>query len=90
MRLPEGSFNPELAKVSHFTRKGHKLTGVVHVGANDGYEIQFYFALGAERVLAFEPLQSAYSILLDDYMDDPRVAMFNVGLGDENGSMEER
>jgi len=31
-------------KIGHFTRKGYKIRGVVHVGANDGFEIQFYLA----------------------------------------------
>src|SRR3974390_3772515 len=47
-------------KIGHFTRKGGKIRGVIHVGANDGEEIPYYLALGAERVLAFEPNLDAW------------------------------
>lgn len=82
MKLPEGSFNPELVKVSHFTRQGFKLNGVVHVGANIGYEIQFYFALGIKKVMAFEPLLSALDVLMEDWLTDERVEIYAYALGD--------
>jgi FkbM family methyltransferase len=69
-------------KIGHFTRKGYKIRGVVHVGANDGFEIQFYLALGAELVVAFEPLISASSKLFENYGSDVRVELFNCALGD--------
>lgn len=72
-------------KIGHFTRKGHKITGVVHVGANDGYEIQFYLLLGATKVIAFEPLLSAYERMWTHYNEDPRVEMLNCALGEREG-----
>lgn len=69
-------------KIGHFTRKGYKIRGVVHVGANDGFEIQFYLALGAELVIAFEPLDSAVSKLFQTYGSDQRVELYNCALGD--------
>ena len=75
-------------KISHFTRKGHKIRGVVHVGANDGYEIQFYLVLGAQRVIAFEPLANAMTAMFQKYGNDDRVELYNCALGERDGWCE--
>lgn len=45
----------DATRVGTFIKMGIPLTGVVHVGLNDGYEIQFYEKMGL-RVMGFEPL----------------------------------
>jgi len=49
----------ENVKISHFTRKGYDIKGVVHVGANDWYEYPQYMKMGIEHVIGFEPLPEA-------------------------------
>lgn len=61
----------------------HNINGVIHVGANDGYEIQFYLAMGITRIMAFEPLFSAYALLRDSYKPCG-VTCFNLALGNHN------
>lgn len=75
--------NPDLVKISHFTRQGFSLRGVVHVGANDGYEIQFYLhpVIGCRHVLAIEPLAEACSVIREDWSQDPRVRIIQSALG---------
>ena len=46
-------------KISHFTRKGFDINGVVHVGTNYGYELEQYRKMGIEYFMGFEPLPSA-------------------------------
>ena len=72
--------------IGYFFRQGFRPRGVVHVGANDGYEIQFYLDLGVERVLAFEPLDSAFEILQRKFSSDTRVLLSPYALGDEPGT----
>lgn len=74
-------------KISHFTRQGFPITGVVHVGANSGYEIQFYFGLGAHKVMAFEPLNECLVTLHEDWDKDGRVRIYPCGLSDERIDM---
>lgn len=71
-------------KIGMFTDRGHDIGGVIHVGANDGYEIQFYLAMGIPRIMAFEPLSSAYQLLRDDYRFCG-VDCLNIALGNHNG-----
>lgn len=77
----------ERVKVSHFTKQGFSLNGVVHVGANDGYEIPFYFGLDVHRVIAFEPLQSVIRKLDQQFGEDVRVEVYPFALSDVNGEM---
>jgi len=69
----------ELAKHGCVTR------GVVHIGANDGGEIEYYLAAGIENIVCFEPLPSAGAALLEQYANDARVKFVPVALGDFNG-----
>jgi FkbM family methyltransferase len=66
----------QLEKSSHF-----RPTGVIHIGAHDGAEVPFYFALGIKRVYLFEP-QSFYADLLHRrYGSDRRVKVFPFAVG---------
>ena len=68
-------------KLGHFTRQGLQPRGVVHVGANDGYEIEWYRKLGVERVIAFEPLAEAASKAQKRYASDSAVQIYGHALG---------
>jgi FkbM family methyltransferase len=72
-------------KIGHFTRQGLKITGVIHVGANDGYEIKFYLALGARRVVAIEPGEDAYRKLEATWSEEPLVETIHCALGEHEG-----
>lgn len=50
----------ERVKIGIFLQRGYPLKGgVVHVGANEGYEVEWYLKLGLKPVLCFEPLMEA-------------------------------
>lgn len=57
--LPTFSDAEEHVKISHFTKKGYDISGIVHVGTNDWYELQFYLQMGIEYCVGFEPLSFA-------------------------------
>jgi FkbM family methyltransferase len=82
---PEWLAAQDRVKISHFTRQGLQIKGVVHVGANNGYEIEHYLALGAERVWAFEPLYSAFAELRGRWGSNPRVKLSNLALSNRTG-----
>jgi FkbM family methyltransferase len=46
-------------KIKHFFDKYYDISGVVHVGTNDGYELQWYRNVGIEYFVGFEPLPLA-------------------------------
>lgn len=54
-------------RIGEFLRRGFKGRGVVHIGANDGYETQFYLKLGLIPVMLFEPLPEAYRLIQQHY-----------------------
>jgi len=59
--------------------------GVVHIGANDGGEIEWYFGLGISNVVCFEPLPQAGGALLAQYGKDPRVTFVPLAFSDQAG-----
>lgn len=67
-------------KISHFTQQGFDIQGVVHVGAHDGEECGYYLQMGIERVIAFEPLDSAIKVLRERY---PAVVAKRIALGNK-------
>lgn len=54
---------------------------VVHIGANDGYEIPFYLDMGAKKVIAIEPDPRAFRQLYDRFGQDNRVLLYNFVAG---------
>lgn len=68
-------------KIGEFLRRGIAIRGVIHAGANDGYEVYWYLRLGIANVLAIEPLPSAAQTLRDRFGEDARVQIIEAGLG---------
>lgn len=68
-------------KINHFTEQGLQIHGIAHVGANDGYEMQFYQAMGIWHLLGVEPLPSAAALFRAKY---PNIPLFQYALGDHN------
>ena len=50
-------------KIGHFLKRGIPIRGVIHVGANDGYEIEWYIKLGIQHLLAMLQLEYLQGIL---------------------------
>lgn len=83
-------------KISHYTEQGFDINGIIHVGANDGYEVAWYQKMGIENILCIEPLSTASDVFKDTYPDVPclRIALsdyngtakLNVAVGDGKGS----
>jgi len=69
------------SRIGEIWKQGYPSKGVIHIGANDGYEVQWYKALGINNIICFEPLKSAFDIFKDKY---PDVKIYNVALGDKN------
>jgi FkbM family methyltransferase len=75
-------------KVGDFLKQGYEIRGLVHVGANDGYEVQWYRKLGIDPVLCFEPTEGAYKRFQDRYGNDKAVTCLNSGLGNITGMLD--
>lgn len=80
----------ERVKISHFTHKGYEIKGIVHIGTNDWYELEFYLKMGIEKVIGFEPLSEPVERVLNKYGNSDEflsgmVGIYNVGLGNFNG-----
>lgn len=58
---------------------------VVHVGANDGYEIPFYLDMGVKQVTAYEPDPRAFVQLKERFDSDSRVSLSDSAISNRNG-----
>jgi FkbM family methyltransferase len=76
--------------LSEFVRRGYRLGGVVHVGANDGEEIVWYAENGLTPILCFEPHPAAYERLRARYRDAQALPLriANTALGAETGMLK--
>ena len=54
-------------KISHFTEQGFMPKGVIHVGAHNGEEVQYYQMMGIQNILCFEPLPSIVEAFREEY-----------------------
>ncbi|KKM01511.1 hypothetical protein LCGC14_1793690 [marine sediment metagenome] len=69
-------------KIGHFLKRGILIRGVIHVGANDGYEIDWYLKLGIKHVFAVEPEASAFEKLTQKFKGVSEVLCYQGALGD--------
>ena len=70
-------------KIGHFLKRGILIRGVIHVGANDGYEIDWYLKLGIRHVFAVEPEREAFCGLAQKFQALPEVLLYHGALGDK-------
>lgn len=72
-------------KILHFTEPPYNfdIKGVIHVGANDGFEVDFYKRMGIENILLFEPLPSAVETLEEKYGKDFSIRICPFALGNK-------
>ena len=70
-------------KIGHFLKRGILIRGVIHVGANDGYEIDWYLKLGIKHVLAVEPEREAFAQLWKKFQGVPGLQFYKGALGDK-------
>ena len=68
-------------KIGHFLKRGILIRGVIHVGANDGYEIDWYLKLGIKHVFAVEPGREAFDELTQKFQGVPGVHLAKMALG---------
>ncbi len=88
--LPTFNEAQDRVKIGHFTKQGYEITGLVHVGANDGYEVAFYLQMGIRPILCFEPLDIARKILYKNYFGHVDVGIVSCALGNFDGVAELR
>jgi FkbM family methyltransferase len=55
----------------------NKLTGVIHVGAHEGQEMNIYFNMGAHKILWYEANPTVYQKLTDNIRIDDRQSAKN-------------
>lgn len=72
-------------KISHFTEQGLDIKGIIHIGAHDGEEVQYYQTLGIENILCFEPLPFIIPVFKANYPDVP---IHELALGSKNRFMQ--
>ncbi|WP_162901496.1 FkbM family methyltransferase [Breoghania sp. L-A4] len=65
---------------------GRKIAGLIHVGANEGQELQTYLDAGIRHIKLFEPLKDPFERLLAviaKINDNSMIEAYNVALGAE-------
>jgi len=58
------------------------VSGIVHVGAHHGVEIDDYLRYKVEKVVGFEPIKSSFDVLKKH--ESEKVLLFNCALGETN------
>lgn len=74
------------APVEWFTSNGYHISGIIHVGANDGKELAWYVTKKYQPILAFEPHPQAFEELKKHYWN--HAISWNLALGSESGSLQ--
>lgn len=64
---------------------GHTVSGVVHIGSNDGHEISYYLDGGIQDIVAFDPVPKAGASFLWRYGGDERIMFIPTAFGDRDG-----
>jgi len=77
-------------KVGDFAKRGLQIHGIVHVGANDGFEVSWYLEMGIRHILCFEPLQEAFDRFHSQYGKAAEVEIKLCALANFDGSAELR
>lgn len=80
---PEYREAVQRVKIDFFTEKlGMDIIGILHVGTNDGYEMQWYKKMGIWHLAGVEPLPSAVAAFERAY---PDIRVFQCALSDHKG-----
>ena len=75
------------SNLTGFQTAGYRLSGVVHVGANDGAEIDWYLVNNCSPVLCFVPHPAAVARARERWAAWPQVTYVQCALGAENGHL---
>lgn len=68
-------------KLSYLTENlGLDIKGIIHVGSNDGYEMQWYRKMGIQHLMGIEPLPAACERFTQSY---PTIPLGRFALGDQ-------
>ncbi len=62
--------------------------GLIHVGANDGAELEWYLSRSIQPVLCFEPNPAAFKRAMVDWGGRAEVDFVRLALGSESGTVE--
>ncbi|GDZ95224.1 methyltransferase FkbM family protein [Planktothrix agardhii CCAP 1459/11A] len=67
----------------------HSITprGIIHVGAHEGSEVEYYLAMGAQRVLFIEANPTVFERLQTNIAQYPNVQALNYAISHENGTV---
>jgi FkbM family methyltransferase len=68
--------------------KGASFHGLIHVGSNDGAEVEWYRLQGCRPIICFEPHLAALARASERYAGDQDVWFIGCALGAESGSLE--
>jgi len=68
-------------KIGHFLKRGIPIRGIIHIGAGDGYEIDWYLKLGIRPILAVEPERESYNKLKQKFQEASDVHISSMALG---------
>jgi FkbM family methyltransferase len=63
-------------------------TGIIHVGAHEGQEVEQYLRLGFERIALIEANPKACDVLHTKFGDDTRIKIFNYAICDRAGVID--
>lgn len=74
------------ADIADLVKAGKYVSGIIHVGANDGEEVPYYRQYGVQDIALFEPLPQAWEKCVAAYGKDPAIKISAFGWSDQNST----
>jgi len=87
MNVKEDNHASDIRSLLGYLRRAEN-TGVIHVGAHQGEEVEAYLDAGFERVVLIEANPRLSEYLLQRFADDVRVRVFNCAIADHDGFVD--
>lgn len=87
MKIKEDNHEDDIQLILNHLHKTDN-TGVIHVGAHRGEEVDAYLRAGFQRILLIEANPRLHEHLLDRFAEDQRIQVFNCAISDHDGFVD--
>lgn len=61
--------------------------GLIHIGAHQGQEVDYYIQLGFQKIILIEANPESYNFLVEKFKNNPKISVYGVAISDTTGEM---
>jgi FkbM family methyltransferase len=88
MLIKEDNHREDIALLLESLPASFKKTGVIHVGAHMGEEVEFYLRVGFKKIVLIEAHPDCCRKMKEKFKDNPEVSIHNFAIADAKGKIE--